>query len=74
VKQYCRYCANAVLIDEDIAYCEVKQHQRPKQLCVTPNKCKDFGFNEMDVFDIEKTYKPRVMKRDLENQIKMEEV
>ncbi|WP_313413158.1 hypothetical protein [Sedimentibacter sp.] len=72
MKQYCRYCANAVLIDDDIAYCEVKHHQRPKRLCVTPNKCKSFLFNEMDVFDIEKKYQPMKIKKSAGNQIRME--
>lgn len=74
MKQYCRYCTNAVLIDEGMIYCEAKKETRLQQNCITLNKCKDFDFNEMDVFDIEKIYQPRKVKKSLENQIKMEEV
>lgn len=71
--QYCRYCAYAVLIGEDIVYCEVKKQTRDKSKCMTPNKCKRFGFNEIDVFDTDKKYQPKKVKRSAGTQMRLEE-
>ncbi|MEG0397392.1 MAG: hypothetical protein RR612_11735 [Oscillospiraceae bacterium] len=59
MKQYCRYCANANLVDDDICYCDIKKGLRTKAVCTVANKCKAFVLNEIDVFDFDKTYKPR---------------
>jgi len=59
MKQYCRYCANAFLQGDDFIYCEPKNEMRDKRNCITLNKCKHFELNEMDVFDMDRTYKPR---------------
>lgn len=76
MKQYCRYCAEAVLTEnEDIIYCEVRKVTKHKSSCIRINKCKDFAFNEIDVFgcDIDKIYKPRQpRKKVLDNQIRLE--
>lgn len=75
--QYCRYCCEAVLTEnEEIIYCEAKKETRHKKNCITANKCKDFAFNEIDVFgcgDIDKKYQPRgPRKKVIDNQIKLE--
>jgi len=74
MKQYCRYCADAVLTEnEDVVYCEAKKETRHKRKCITVNQCKHFKFNELDVFDIDKKYQPREpRKKVLDNQIKLE--
>ena len=76
-KKYCRYCANAVLTENEIiVWCEAKKQERHKNNCITVNKCKDFVFNEIDVFwigEFDKTYKPRQLrKKTVDNQIKLE--
>lgn len=69
MNQYCRYCANAHPQDYDICYCDIKEELRKKQNCISPNKCKDFELNEIDVFgfDNDKKYKPKGKKQKLEN-------
>lgn len=63
MNQYCRYCANAYLQDDDLIWCESKNEIREKKNCITVNHCKHFIFNELDVFDIEKKYVPIKAKR-----------
>ena len=72
MKQYCRYCANANWYD-DFVYCHIKKKLINKTTASATNKCRDFGFNEMDVFDIEKKYKPRTENAYNGQQIKMVE-
>lgn len=77
MKQYCRYCANAVLAEsEDIIWCKIKKVTKHKSSCVRINKCKAFEFNEIDVFwigEFDKIYKPRQpRKKVVDNQIKLE--
>lgn len=74
MKQYCRYCFNAILTEnEEIIYCEEKGQTKHKRKCITVNKCKHFEFNELDVFDIDKKYQPRKpKKKTLDNQIRLE--
>ena len=64
VKQYCRYCANCFLQDDDIVYCQPKNEMREKRECVRANHCKHFELNPYDVFSMDadgnfKEYKPR---------------
>lgn len=56
----CRYCCNAVLTEnEDIIYCEARSRTYGKEYAKRYKTCKDFIFNEIDVFNIEHTYKPK---------------
>ena len=71
MKQYCRYCNNAVLQDDDLIYWSAKNKIKEKQNCVNQNKCKAFEFNELDVFDIERKYKERKEKVNDGQQIEM---
>ena len=73
MKQYCRYCANANWYDDSV-YCHVKNTLISQKASCRTNKCKDFDLNEIDVFDIEKKYKPRTEKADDGQQIKLTEV
>lgn len=68
MRQYCRYCAEAVGQDESCIYCEVKDTFFSKKQCSRPNKCKSFVFNEIDAlgFDLNKKYKPREKNSDKE--------
>lgn len=56
--QYCRYCSN--LVTGNGIYCEAKQREFSESYCKSPNRCKLFEFNEMDAFDENRTYKPRI--------------
>lgn len=60
--QYCRYCSLASLQDDDIIYCEARKEIRDKKKIVSPNRCKQFEFNPVDVLNEEKNYKPRETK------------
>lgn len=62
VKQYCRYCANANWYDDSV-YCHIRNTLISKSTACKTNNCKSFEFNELDVFDIEKKYKPRTEPR-----------
>lgn len=59
MKQYCRYCANCVQVDEDICYCEHSTATFEGAKARRANKCKRFVFNPIDVFDLERKYQPR---------------
>lgn len=59
MKQYCRYCGHAVLQDDDLFYCEETKKLYNGAKAKRLNKCKHFGFCEIDLFDGEKTYAPR---------------
>jgi hypothetical protein len=64
MKQYCRYCANCHY--GDVVWCDAKEKTMSENTAKTVNRCKDFIFNEIDVFgDLDKRYKPRepVMKQ-----------
>lgn len=59
MKQYCRYCAKCVQVDEDICHCEHSTATFDGAKARRVNKCKRFVFNPIDVFDLERKYKPR---------------
>ena len=52
--QYCRYCSLASLQDDDLIYCEARKEIRDKKKIVSPNRCKQFEFNPVDVLNEEK--------------------
>ena len=65
MKQYCRYCCNCIDVVDfvDVAYCEKKHKEMSHATAKSVNHCKDFEFNEIDAFNIEKgRYKPREKK------------
>lgn len=59
MKQYCRYCGHASLQGDELFYCDIKKALYYGNKARLQNKCKHFGFCEMDLFDPEKTYTPR---------------
>jgi hypothetical protein len=61
--QYCRYCGNSNQCDEDIIYCEQKEKTFSKEYACRLNKCKFYSCIGFDVFNPEKTYKPRDKKQ-----------
>ncbi len=63
MKQYCRYCAHAHY--GDVVYCDIKETTMAESTAKTENQCKHFDHNEIDLFDIDKIYKPRepIMKQ-----------
>lgn len=60
MKQYCRYCSNCIV--GDAVYCEALKMTMTEEKVKRVNRCKGFVFNEIDVFDLEKRYKPRKAK------------
>lgn len=60
--QYCRYCCNASLIDDDLAHCNVKDIELGPPALKRSNRCKDFLFCELDVLTQTRIYQPRVAK------------
>ena len=62
--QYCKYCSHCCAFEDDMAYCEIKNKTYSKAQCSRLNKCKSFEFNEIDAFDLTKTYKPREKKQE----------
>lgn len=62
MKQYCRYCTNCVY--GDCVYCSELRKIMSESSAKTVNNCKHFIFNEIDVFDFNKVYKPRKAKQE----------
>ena len=60
MKQYCRYCANCVY--GDVVWCDELNKMMSESSAKNVNHCKHFVFNEIDVFDLDKKYKPRAEK------------
>lgn len=60
MKQYCRYCANCVY--GDVVWCDELRKIMLESSAKSVNHCKHFVFNEIDVFDLDKKYKPRAAK------------
>lgn len=56
MKQYCRYCVLCNQVDDDICYCSESKRTFDGAKARRVNKCKDFIFNEIDVFDLERKY------------------
>lgn len=69
--QYCKYCSNATAVDDDVGYCKVQRQTMSKKVCIRPNKCMHFIFNEKDVFKIKKRYNPRQEQTECEGQEKL---
>lgn len=61
MKQYCRYCSYCCY--GDVAYCEKQKKTMSDEKAKRVNQCKDFEFNEIDVFNPDKTYKERIIKQ-----------
>ena len=59
MKQYCRYCCNACLNDDELAYCSYKDKMLEGPALRWLNHCKGFQFCEIDVLTQTRIYKPR---------------
>lgn len=62
MKQYCRYCCNACLNDDELAYCSYKDGMLDGPALRRLNHCKGFLFCELDVLTQTRIYQPRVAK------------
>lgn len=78
MNQYCRYCSNAYLQDDDLIWCEPKDEIRSGREITRINKCPHFDFNPIDVLDQERVYRPREKRKPIptednltENQISL---
>lgn len=67
MKQYCRYCSNCIV--GDAVYCETLKMTMTEEKAKRVNRCKQFIFNEIDVFDLDKRYKPRKVKREIQERL-----
>ena len=67
MKQYCRYCSNCIV--GDAVYCEALKMTMTEEKAKRVNRCKGFVFNEIDVFDLDKRYKPRKVKREIQERL-----
>lgn len=67
MKHYCRYCSHCC--SGDVVYCEKLKRAMSEDKAKRVNNCKDFEFNEIDVFNPEHTYKERKKKEN--NQLKL---
>ncbi|MBH1941652.1 hypothetical protein I5677_12185 [Mobilitalea sibirica] len=67
MKQYCRYCANAVAADLIGIWCEAKKKEYSASTAKAENHCTDFIYCDIDAFycgDDSKRYKPRIPKQE----------
>lgn len=75
MKQYCRYCS--FLVDGNGTYCTELNKEMSEASAKSVNHCKSFAFNPIDAFDLDKTYKPREVKKqqcDGQIEMRMEEI
>lgn len=70
MKRYCRYCSACSY--GDVVYCDILKKTMTEKQAKRGNNCKYFIFNEVDVFDITRTYKPRKKTLDKIKQMQME--
>lgn len=66
MKQYCRYCANANVAEEDLFYCSCNKQTYNSAKSKRVNLCKNFDFCENDLWRCDEfgnfsTYKPRTI-------------
>ena len=62
MKQYCRYCSHCSY--GDVAYCNKLEKTMSEEKAKRINRCKDFEFLEIDVFNPDHTYKERQKKEE----------
>lgn len=80
MNQYCRYCANCCITEnESIIWCEVKMEIYSASKAKRLNKCKDFDFNPNDVFGQNedgtfKQYNPREKYRKHDKAEELEQI
>ena len=58
MRQYCRYCANAYLQDDDMIWCGPKDEIRTGSQITRMNRCPHFELNPIDVLNPDREYKP----------------
>ena len=59
--QYCRYCTACCVANGN--WCEIKQKPLTDAQIKHSNKCRDFEFCSMDVYDENRTYQPRQARK-----------
>ena len=74
MKQYCRYCSNAYIQDDDVFYCAKKNKLYSGSTGKTANNCKYFEFNPNYLFGMDengdfKQYKQRLKGEDKRKKI-----
>ena len=57
-RQYCRYCAHAVVTTQDTCWCEELKKDIPESTAKAKNACKSFSFLERDAYDPTRIYRP----------------
>ena len=69
MKQYCRYCGYCIAETDfvGVSWCDKKQKEISSQSAKAENHCKDFVFCEIDAFNPENKYKPKLQKKPVDN-------
>lgn len=57
-RQYCRYCAHAVVTTQGTCWCEELKKDIPERTAKAKNACKSFAFLERDAYDPTRIYRP----------------
>ena len=57
--QYCRYCSHCYEVEDNYLRCTAKKVSMFESQAKRANRCNLFAFNEIDVFDPDRTYRPR---------------
>lgn len=66
MKQYCRYCHNAILQDENLFYCLAFKCIYETKKAKVVNHCSNFDFISIDLFDPDKYYTEEYDTQDYE--------
>lgn len=57
-RQYCRYCAHAVVTTQGSCWCEELKKEVSERTAKAKNGCKSFVFLERDAYDPRRIYRP----------------
>lgn len=57
-RQYCRYCAHAVVTTQDTCWCEELKKEVSERTAKAKNACKSFTLCERDAYDPTRIYRP----------------
>lgn len=71
MNQYCRYCS--ALTTGNGIWCEARKTTLPEPYTKRKNFCIDFEFCEIDAYDLDHKYTPRVpKKKQVDGQMRLE--
>ncbi len=59
MKQYCRYCGECHVIDDELYYCNEKEQIMSESQIKRANNCKNYGYTSCGDVITGKQYQPR---------------